>query len=398
MANDFEGPSPRRRPDSKVEEAKVALRAFFEANPAETFYLAQLEVLFEKKFFHWITNRALEELVDLEYLRTERLAFGPAELRKMIVSLSIEPDSRIAPLELRFYRLNSTKSRYSKRRALAKAKFVAAYSRSSMTHGLGPHGEMMVDAALSTVGFTVKAKDVREWNGRKWIFTDNDLDRIYERDGDEYGAEIKNTLAYIDKELLLTKLSIAKFFDVRPLFIVRRAPQNYIEMVRKRGGFTLILDYQLYPFGFRTLAKKVQAALGLPVDSPPSLADQTAKRFLDWHYRRRRIDRIRAYLKGKLPGAQIGDEPYAGGGHRFRVVPEEVRNNLKLQQRVFDELMGKSTGEEPLTWTLLTPREFLDTISLDDLANLLEGSAVADALSVMKNVLLTTTGPEPLES
>ena len=75
-------------------------------------------------------------------------------------------------------------------------------------------------------------------------------------------------------------------------------------MVRKRGGFTLILDYQLYPFGFRTIAKKIQAELGLPVDSPRSLSDQTAKRFLDWHQRRRRIDRIHTYLKDKLPGAQ----------------------------------------------------------------------------------------------
>ena len=114
----------------------------------------------------------------------------------------------------------------------------------------------------------------------------------------------------------MRKLDIAKIFNVRPFFIVRRAPQNYIEMVRKRGGFTLILDYQLYPFGFRTIAKKIQAELGLPVDSPRSLSDQTAKRFLDWHQRRRRIDRIHTYLKDKLPGAQIGGDPFAGG-YRF---------------------------------------------------------------------------------
>ena len=100
-----------------------------------------------------------------------------------------------------------------------KAKFVAAYTRSVLIHGLGPHGEMMVDAALSAAGFTVKAKDVREWNGRKWTLTDHDLDRIYERDGIEYGAEIKNTLPYIEKKLLLRKLDIAKIFNVRPFFI-----------------------------------------------------------------------------------------------------------------------------------------------------------------------------------
>ena len=243
----------------------------------------------------------------------------------------------------------------------------------------------------------LKAKDVREWNGRKWTLTDHDLDRIYERDGIEYGAEIKNTLPYIEKKLLLRKLDIAKIFNVRPFFIVRRAPQNYIEMVHKRGGFTLILDYQLYPFGFRTIAKKIQAELGLPVDSPRSLSDQTAKRFLDWHQRRRRTDRIHTYLKDKLPGAQIGGDPFAGG-YRFRIVPREVLNNSKLSERLVAELMGKANDDrESLTWTLHMSREFLDEIDLDELQNLLENSDTAGTLGATKSVQLTASGPEPFE-
>ena len=106
---------------------------------------AQLKVRLEKKFFHWITSRALNELVATGYLKTEILVISPKKLKKLILSIGLEPLETLKPLDLRFYRLNSSKSRYWKRRAQVKAKFVAAYTRSVLIHGLGPHGEMMVD-------------------------------------------------------------------------------------------------------------------------------------------------------------------------------------------------------------------------------------------------------------
>ena len=67
------------------------------------------------------------------------------------------------------------------------------YSDSMFTRALGHHGEMMFDAALPTEGFLPKAKKVRAYAGREWLLTPHDLDRVYERDGIAYGAEIKKT-------------------------------------------------------------------------------------------------------------------------------------------------------------------------------------------------------------
>ncbi len=50
-----------------------------------------------------------------------------------------------------------------------------------------------------------------------------------------------------------------------------------------RGGFALILKYQLYPWTHRELAKRVNQELDLPVDAPRFLAEGTMKRFLKWH-------------------------------------------------------------------------------------------------------------------
>ncbi len=50
--------------DEYVERAKPALMKFFDENKDTVFYLKQLQVLFEKPFFHWVTARALYALDD----------------------------------------------------------------------------------------------------------------------------------------------------------------------------------------------------------------------------------------------------------------------------------------------------------------------------------------------
>ncbi len=66
---DFDGdydyePDPEELPrDTKIDEAKEELRSFFSDRSKEVFYERQLQVIFEKQFFHWITVDALRELV-----------------------------------------------------------------------------------------------------------------------------------------------------------------------------------------------------------------------------------------------------------------------------------------------------------------------------------------------
>ena len=43
-------------------EAREALREFFEGHTEEVFFVRQLQVLFERRYFHWLTHRALREL------------------------------------------------------------------------------------------------------------------------------------------------------------------------------------------------------------------------------------------------------------------------------------------------------------------------------------------------
>jgi hypothetical protein len=60
---DFHEPEPARAADPQLELARADVRAFFETNPAQVFYSRQVEVRWEDKYFHWIINRAIRELL-----------------------------------------------------------------------------------------------------------------------------------------------------------------------------------------------------------------------------------------------------------------------------------------------------------------------------------------------
>lgn len=78
---------------------------------------------------------------------------------------------------------------------------------------------------------------------------------------------------------------MCKYLGLRPLFIVRMAPKNYINEVWKQGGYTLVFKYQLYPFGQKAFADTVRQRLELPVDCPAVIEEGTVQRFLNWHLR-----------------------------------------------------------------------------------------------------------------
>lgn len=263
-----------RRRDAKTDEAKVAIRRLFEEHADRVFYVRQLQVLLEDKFFHWITARALDELEEEGFVRAE---MAPLMSRLHVGTL---PGAETA-IRLVWFRGN----RYWRRRAETVRKLVAQFSSPEFGRALGRHGEQMFDAALPRAGFLPRARNVREYRGGSWTATAHDLDRVFERDGVAYGAEVKNTLDYITLDELRVKLRMCEVLGLKPLFIVRMAPKSYVEEVRRAGGFTLIFKFQLYPHGHGDLAERVRRELGLPVDCPAAVADGTVRRLLNRHLR-----------------------------------------------------------------------------------------------------------------
>lgn len=249
-------------PDPAVDRAKDTIRAFFDVERTNVFYKQQLEVIFEGDFFHWVTSRALSELAAEGHIAVER-------------------EELPGTGNISYY--HATTHRYWRRQAQDVIALVTQFSAPAFTAGLGAQGELLFEAALPTAGFLPKGRKVRAHGGKEWSETEHDLDRVFERDGIAYGAEIKNTLKYIPRDELTVKMRMCKHLGLRPLFIVRAAAKSYINEVRLAGGFTLVFKYQLYPFGQKAFADTVREALRVPVDSPARIADGTVQRFLNWH-------------------------------------------------------------------------------------------------------------------
>jgi hypothetical protein len=113
--------------------------------------------------------------------------------------------------------------------------------------------------------------------------TEHNLDFIFERDRRAYGVEVKNTLSYMDRNEFEIEIRLCETLGVTPVFAVRMLPKTWTYELIGRGGYAMILKYQLYPWTHVELARRVARELRLPVDSPKALAEGTMNRFEAWH-------------------------------------------------------------------------------------------------------------------
>jgi len=204
------------------------LREYFSENRERVFFSRQIEVFNEDHYFHWITNRAVRDLVEQGEIVVET-----------------RPTSVGGTLNLLWHR----SFRYYKRPAARVLSLVEEYANSNIGIALGLQGELMVLEGLAMKQFVLTGRETREHHGNVWRATDHNLDFIVERDGIGYGVEVKNTLPYIELEELRVKVQMCAFLGLRPLFVVRMMPVTWMHEVQMAGGFVLTMKWQLYPWG-----------------------------------------------------------------------------------------------------------------------------------------------------
>jgi hypothetical protein len=221
-------------------------------------------VIYEGSWFHWITNRAVRDLAEEGFLKVEQRALATG-----------------GQVNLYWHKTN----RYPKRAADRVTRLVEEYSADEVSQAVGDRGEDLVLRGFATRQFVVHGKDTATFRDKTWSLTAHNLDLIVERDGVCYGIEVKNALDYIEPDELHVKLDICDYLGIKPVFVVRAMPRTWVYEVVGRGGFVLVLRYQLYPPLLKDLVARIRSGLDLPVDHPRALAAGTLDRFTNWHER-----------------------------------------------------------------------------------------------------------------
>jgi hypothetical protein len=200
--------------DKKIDEAKeVLLAELFGKDHEKVYYERQVEVLYEDRFFHWITAKALTELVFERAIHSQVLRLTPE-----------------VPIRFYWSRLNP-RLRYWKRQASKTVKLVRQYSADDFTRLLGHTGEILFDQILPRFGFMPVGFDARSYKEKEWKFTADNLDRIFEKEGIPYGVEIKNTLPYIPGMNSQSKQQSVNIWE-SALFLLFERPQRVTSMNR----------------------------------------------------------------------------------------------------------------------------------------------------------------------
>ena len=256
---------PIQETDSYFLQAQEDIKELYEKDRESIYYLRQIQVKFEKKYYHWITNNAIIRLYKLRYLKDLRIPREKGTSTRYFIHRS---------------------NRYAKRKINKLEKIIEEYSQDHITRSCGHRAEDLFCKALAMRGFMPKAQKVKEHNGKKWEKTGHDLDFVFRRDDIDYGCEIKNTLGYIDKEELQIKLEMCSFWGIKPLFIMRYSPKTYNKMIIDYGGFSLIFETQIYELSQERLVQKIKDELGLPVICSKAIPGGIIDRFEKWHNRK----------------------------------------------------------------------------------------------------------------
>ena len=249
-------------PDRYFLEAQKEIRGLYEADRESVYFIRQLQVKFEKKYFHWITNNALVGLYQVGFLKDIRIEKEKGTSTRFFVHKA---------------------NRYARRSVKKIEKIIEEYSEDNVTRGCGYRAEELFCVAVAMRGFQPVARKVKEYNNKQWNKTGHDLDFVFKKDDIEYGCEIKNKLGYIDKDELQIKLEMCDFFGIRPLFIMRYAPKTYNRLIIQNGGYALIFETQIYELGQQALVNKIKDVLGLPVICSKAIPDGMIDRFVRWH-------------------------------------------------------------------------------------------------------------------
>jgi len=234
-------------PDPITQNVKKLIIERLASDAERVYYQRQFEVIFEKQFFHWVTDRAIRELT--------------AERKIKIEFIKIQVNGHQDLVKL----ITNKHNRYFRRSSKRVVELIKEYSHPSVTRDVGLWGQSLFKIAYAARGFQLIGEDTNEYKEKKWRQSKKNLDFILEKEGKGFGCEVKNTLGYMEREEWEEKIKICNFLGITPIFIVRYSPTVWNYEIFKLKGLVHIFREQVYPPGKKILVDRMKIENDLPV-------------------------------------------------------------------------------------------------------------------------------------
>ena len=127
-------------------------------------------------------------------------------------------------------------------------------------------------------------KETNKFKGKTWKRSNKNLDFIIQKDGMNYGVEIKNTFDYIPQDEFEEKLEMCDFLGLLPLFPLRCPSELQYAQMKDCGGLALKFKTRIFPPGFQGLVTDIWNNFRLPVNIWGEILPTVEAVFLNYHH------------------------------------------------------------------------------------------------------------------
>lgn len=228
------------------------------------FYKKQIQVIFEEWYPHDVTGKAVNELIDEGFFKTEPRTFGVNQNVPII-----------------FFCKRSR--RYLSSEIKDRLKIIERFSDPELNDGCGKYAEALFIHMFEKNQFKIVGLHTKTYKVKTWSKSDRNLDFIIEKDGLAYGGETKNTFDYIPQDEFEEKLDMCSFLGILPVFPLRYPSPQQFEMIKQSKGLALTFKTRIFPPGNQRLVSDIWNHFRLPVGIWYEISTPTENIFLNYH-------------------------------------------------------------------------------------------------------------------
>jgi hypothetical protein len=235
------------------------------------FYMKQIEVIFEDRYPHDITGKAVKRLAEDGFLRQDERYYREG----MSAIFVWRRDLRWKATEMK-----------------QKLQLMAAFTDDEVNDGCGKYAEILFSHMFDKNGFEIVARHANKVKGKKWTKSGRNLDFVIEKDGILYGVEVKNRFDYMKPDEFADKVEMCQFLGLLPVFPIRCPSPSQFTLMGDANGLALKFKTRIFPPSRQKLVTDVWNNFRLPVNVWERILPPIEKNFLDYHKRQcKRIDK-----------------------------------------------------------------------------------------------------------